>query len=147
MIRERIISNYNKKRVFELNEIADNFRNIYTIILYGSRVSDFSNNLSDIDLFYLSEKKLTMMDEAEVLYNINKHLQTTEVDFVNLRKLSLKDQYDILTNGTLIYNSDEIKLSDYKEKIICLYFDFMHIHNEYFECFKKNLITGDIIKL
>ena len=38
-------------------------------------------------MVYLSDEKLSMMDEAEVLYSINKFFETNEVDFVNIKKL------------------------------------------------------------
>ncbi len=144
MRKKNIIKNFSK--IEKLNTILNKFIDIYTIILYGSRLSSFYTNLSDIDLFYLSSKVLTLIEEAEVLYRINSFLNTTNVDFTNLQKLSLKEQYDMLTKGKIVYCSNEEKLSDYKEQIILKYFDFKPFYEEYFLCFKQNLKSGDLLK-
>lgn len=147
MIREKIITNFNKEKLLKLPDILYRFKELYTVIFYGSRATDKYTELSDIDLFYLSKIKFSLKDEADILYEITKYLDIMEVDFTNLKRVSLKKKYEILTNGKLIFCSDENSFIDYKEKITLRFFDFKPYYDEYIACLKKNIISGELINI
>lgn len=146
MIRYKKIINFQNKDLFTLSPVFNRIPVMQAVFFYGSRVHEQHTDLSDIDLFYLSEENINLTDEAEILYQINKLIHTTEVDFTSIKNLPLKVQYDILTQGQVIYSRNEEFITDYKEFIIIKYFDFKPVYDEYMSCFKNNMHSGEILK-
>ncbi len=146
MIKETRIENFDMNKLAALDDVLKKYTDITTIILYGSRVTGHVTCLSDIDLFYLSTCHLSMSEEADILYDITVYLKTTEVDFADIKNMSLKKQYEIITGGKLLYCMNEEILCDYKEQVIINYLDFKPLYDEYFSNFRTNLKNGVLLE-
>ncbi|MDT8860227.1 nucleotidyltransferase domain-containing protein [Alkalihalobacillus sp. MEB130] len=92
----------------------------FFIILFGSTVKGTSNNSSDFDVAFLSDKQL---DRYE-LFMISQELASKlnrDVDLIDLNQASTVFQTQVIHTGHVIYCSNERKKAEFDLKVLKMY--------------------------
>jgi len=113
----------------KMNQIIDtckSYQNIIALYLFGSYETEHQTPLSDVDLAILpsNQDKLSLSDEQAILATIQEIGGTDDINMINLVKVPITLQMEVISTGTLLYCSDEIGLADFKEYVIKRYCDF-----------------------
>ena len=113
----------------KMNQIIDtciSYQNIIALYLFGSYGTEHQTPLSDVDLAILpsNQDKLSLSDEQAILATIQEIGGTDDINMINLVKVPITLQMEVISTGTLLYCSDEIGLADFKEYVIKRYCDF-----------------------
>lgn len=109
--------------------------NIIMAVIFGSYGTEYQLPESDIDIGILYEMAPSMNDELTLEADISEILHTDRIDMVNLNKAPITLQFKAL-QGSIIYEGDYIKCSDFIEHVLNIYQDYsidMYFFNkEYF---------------
>ena len=100
------------------------FRNDTNILLayvFGSYVEGYENEDSDIDFAILFKNDIGLWDEMALQVQISEAIGFEKVDVVNLNKINLKIQFEVISKGLTIYESDKDTADDYIERVLHLY--------------------------
>lgn len=116
---------------------------VVAILLFGSAVDGTFHKGSDIDFAILFRKKeIPLKDPVTVYGEIYRELSKNfkgKIDIVYLHEAPLSLQFNAVTEGRLIFCTDEDFFYDYKDKTIMFYLDF-----KYFEdIFNEALLSHD----
>lgn len=131
MIKLKKIKGNVKKRLNTLKDQVMDFPEVAFIYLFGSYARNEENDLSDIDLaFYLSESDTNDSLEVKLYERISTHLRTDEITFVSLNNAPLWLAHRVISEGVIIYQTDEKHRLNYIERINKLYLDFLPYHEE-----------------
>lgn len=113
----------------QMQEIIDYIslqEDVLALYLYGSYGTGYQNYLSDVDfaVLPLEDRELDIAREARLLGELQGICKNDDVNLVNLRRVPVTLQMQVLDTGRLLYCRDEIQLADFKEYVICRYCDF-----------------------
>lgn len=90
--------------------------------LFGSFARDEATPISDVDLAYLPDEKLTgdalERFETELYLTISGALRTDEFTFVNLRRAPTFFAWRVLAEGKLLFCRDELACAEVRETIL-----------------------------
>jgi hypothetical protein len=89
---------------------------------------------SDIDFAILFENDIRILKEMEVSNNISDIINYEKVDTIDLRKAPITLQFKAIQEGKSLYESDELKVSDYIELVLNRYRDEKY----YYDSFMKD---------
>ncbi len=111
----------------QINDIitaAADCQKIIALFLFGSYGTEGQTPLSDVDLAFLSEDEAFELEkELSFMSKLEEIGKTEDINAVNLRKISIELQMEIISSGHLLYCRDEHQLADFKEKVIKFYCD------------------------
>ena len=121
----------------KLKGIAKKYK-IADIYFFGSRVLGFERSESDFDIAVrfkkgLPEPKKRWKIYGELFSDLQSLFKNREVDLVFLEELSPHFQFEIVTEGKLIYSEDLEDSCNFVEKIANFYRDYKYFIDEYFE--------------
>jgi predicted nucleotidyltransferase len=111
----------------EINKLISYFSNKHYIIasyIFGSFGTEHKKESSDIDFAVLYTQDITLKEEITLEVKISEIFKRDDIDIVNLNKAPINLQHSIIYTGDLLYCSDPIKLSDFKEKVFKNYGDY-----------------------
>lgn len=94
------------------------------IYLFGSYGTEYQTAESDIDIALLIPFDLQNDLLDKILLNIQNELAIKSghnIDLVNLRKVSTVFQFEIISNGKLIYSSDQAAVEEFELLVMSLY--------------------------
>ena len=114
-------------------------RGVVCAHLFGSRATGTQGPLSDIDIAYHADRRLSMMEEADLLYELGRALGTHEVDLVSLRTMSLRTRVEVLETGIPLFARSPEEVADLLAQARHEYFDFQPYEQEYDREFQRNL--------
>lgn len=90
------------------------------IYLFGSTVKGTVHNGSDIDIAFLSEKKLDTYDLFMMAQELAEKLER-EVDLIDLSQASTVFQAQIIQTGKVIYCNNETEKAQFEMKTLKMY--------------------------
>ena len=132
-----------------INEIEEKIKTILVnklspklIYIFGSIVANRVRDDSDIDIAILTEKKI---DEYQ-LYMVSQQLADElkrEVDIVDLKDASTIFKAEIIKNGKLIYNSDNLGKMYYQLEVLRDYTFLNERRQEIIDKLKKKVAKYD----
>lgn len=132
-----------------INEIEEKIKTILVnelspklIYIFGSIVANRVRDDSDIDIAILTDKKI---DEYQ-LYMISQQLADElkrEVDIVDLKDASTIFKAEIIKNGKLIYNSDNLGKMYYQLEVLRDYTFLNERRQEIIDKLKKKVAKYD----
>lgn len=131
------LQNTEAKIISLLTSIA----NVKAIYMYGSIITEYFNDESDIDIAILLDKKI----EIQTLYEINMKLASTldkDVDLVQLDNVSTVLQFQVIQTGKRIFCKDEKYCNRYESQIFCEYIELNELRKPYLDEIKK---TGKVL--
>ena len=124
--RQELIEYFNKK-----NEIL-------TIYIFGSHGTTYENEMSDIDLGISFDNEMSLMQVLTIAGEIEMII-SKEVDLLDFNKVNILLKYKIIKTGEIIFERDEIKTANLKEKVLKEYFDFGFKLKKMKEDFRESL--------
>lgn len=130
-----------KKMKFDEEKL--NFLGVAAILIFGSAIDGTFHKGSDIDFAVLFKNKEMALKNPVMVYGeiyreISKNFKG-KIDIVYLHEAPLSLQFNAVTEGKLIFCSDENFFYEYKDKTIMLYLDFKYFEN----IFNEALISHD----
>ncbi len=126
-----------KIKIMLVNELSPKL-----IYIFGSIVANRVRDDSDIDIAILTEKKI---DEYQ-LYMVSQQLADKlkrEVDIVDLKDASTIFKAEIIKNGKLIYNSDNLGKMYYQLEVLRDYTFLNERRQEIIDKLKKKVAKYD----
>ncbi len=106
-----------------INEVKE-YQDIIALYLYGSYGTELQSPLSDVDLAILPASEIKFSDELALTAKIQEIGKSDDINTVNLLKVPITLQMEVISTGELLYCRDQIKLADFKEYVIRRYCDF-----------------------
>jgi predicted nucleotidyltransferase len=99
---------------------------ILALYLYGSYGTEYQTVFSDVDFAVLPMRFSPLDHEREI--ELNAELiqlgKNDDINLVNLSRVPVTLQMQVLETGRLLYCKDELLLADFKESVIRRYCDF-----------------------
>ena len=129
--------------------LIDHFRQdrrVLSLYLFGSYARKKEGPLSDIDIALLLDDSdaISLKDELHYLSQINEILNTDEVSFVILNEAPLMGQFQIVSQGEMLYSADAQARCAFEQAVTDLYIDFRPILEQYDEALIKS-IKGETV--
>lgn len=127
-----------------IKKIAQKYK-LSLIYLFGSKALNKDSNLSDFDIAVLP-KDGTKKDRKDLVLNLifefSQLFHSDKIDLLVLEGSSLSIQYNVISEGKLLYANNPDVRSDYETRIIKLYLDFKKFEEEYYESMHKSIREG-----
>lgn len=108
-------------------ELAGQEPALHAVFLFGSTVEGFSGERSDLDFGIVigdGRQKVDLKEELRLGVLFSEKLRK-EVDVVILNNASLAFAYRVLSLGVLLFERQREELSDYIERVMDHYLDFL----------------------
>lgn len=107
-----------------LNLYLTNKQNIVAFYIFGSYGTKYQNTKSDIDFAALYDGITSLQEELMLEVKLSDIFKRDDIDVVNLNKAHIALQHNVLYTGELLYCSDNLKLSNFKEHVFNIYGDY-----------------------
>jgi len=121
----------------KIKEVAEKY-SLADIYLFGSQISGFAREDSDLDVAVRFKDGLPKEEERGKLYgNIFSDLsfcfENYKIDLVFMDEVLLHFQFKIINDGQLIYSENTKKSMEFQEKIANYFRDYKYFIDEYFK--------------
>jgi len=97
--------------------------NIEIAYLFGSYADDTYNEATDIDIAVIYKDDIDEYDHAWKNLDVSKIFGYIDVDYIDLEKVNVFLQFEILQKGKLIYCDNEDSLIKFTRKVQDLYIE------------------------
>ncbi|MEJ2249894.1 MAG: nucleotidyltransferase domain-containing protein [Candidatus Lokiarchaeota archaeon] len=124
-----------------IKKIAQKY-NLSLIYLFGSKAIKKDSKLSDTDIAVLPKdgvKKDRKDLVLDLIFEFSQLFHSDKIDLLVLEGSSLSIQYNVISEGKLLYANNPDVRSDYETRIIKLYLDFKKFEEEYYENMRKSI--------
>jgi len=118
------------------------------IYLFGSKATGQDTKMSDFDIAVLINnakaynlKKLIL----DLIFDCSQIFHSDKIDLVILNNASLAVQYNVISDGKILYELDPEIRYDYEVKVISLYLDFKRYEDEYYKAMHKQILEDTTI--
>ena len=113
----------------QLNAMVDYIKNrgdILAFFIYGSYGTKYQTIFSDVDLAVLPRPGATFDFRSELSAAAELSLigKSDDINLINLNKVPVTLQMEVLETGKLLYCADKLLLSDFIESVMLRYCDF-----------------------
>ena len=113
----------------QLNAMVDYIKNrgdILAFFIYGSYGTKYQTFFSDVDLAVLPKTGVTFDFRSELSAAAELSLigKSDDINLINLYKVPVTLQMEVLETGKLLYCADKLLLSDFLESVMLRYCDF-----------------------
>jgi len=125
----------------QIENIAEKYK-LNLVYLFGSKVLGIDSKLSDVDIAILindEEKDLKKL-VLDLIFEFSQIFQPIKVDLTILNKAGYTFQYNVISQGIILYKRTEEIKSNYETRIIKLYIDFKRYETEYFEAMHDSIM-------
>lgn len=140
------MSNIFEKYKEDFLQYIRNEENIKIVYLFGSYADGTYNENSDIDIAVIYKGEMDEYDHAGKSLDVSKVFNYIHVDYIDLEKVNVFLQFEILKKGKLIYCEDEDYLIDFTRKVQEQYIEMDYERQKYFEM-EQNRIEEKNINL
>lgn len=123
----------------KLEESLGQDKDIAALYLFGSRTGDYSTPMSDFDLAVLLKEPYGRKKILRVSARASLALHTDDVDILALNTAPVFLANRILREGILMFENDELYVSNFIEKTLRHYFDFKHHLDMYYKEYRTSL--------
>jgi len=118
------------------------------IYLFGSKATGQDTKMSDFDIAVLINnakaynlKKLIL----DLIFDCSQIFHSDKIDLVILNNASLAVQFNVISDGKILYELDPEIRYDYEVKVISLYLDFKRYEDEYYKAMHKQILEDTTI--
>lgn len=102
-------------------------RRLVLVYLFGSQVSGHVGPLSDLDLAILFEKYPDPRERYALAHQIATQVGSSRVDVVILNRAPIELQYNVITMGMIIYESNRLARIEFEARVLSRYFDYLPV--------------------
>ncbi len=113
------------------------------IFLFGSKATGRDTNVSDIDIAVLVNNREAYNLKnliLDLIFDFSKVFCSDKIDLVILNKASLAVQYNVISDGKILYELNPEIRYNYEVNLISLYLDFKRYEDEYYEAMHKQIL-------
>lgn len=114
-----------------LFHIFEQFDKINTVYLCGSYAKGCASENSDIDFAILPCDKLSLHDEMRIQAVLSEELSFENIDLINLCKVSVKLQFNLVSTGRIIYEKNTEFTNQYIEDLLKKYHDRVYRYKRF----------------
>lgn len=114
-------------------EYIRNEKNIRVAYLFGSYADNTYNENSDIDIAVIYKEDMDEYDHAGKSLDVSKVFGYIHVDYIDLEKVNVFLQFEILKKGKLIYCDDEDYLMGFTRRVQDQYIEMDYERQKYFK--------------
>ncbi len=125
-----------------IKEIALKY-DLQLIYLFGSKATGRDTKLSDIDIAVLLNNRDAYNLKnliLDLIFDFSRVFCSDKIDLVILNKASLAVQYNVISDGKILYELNPERRYNYEVNLISLYLDFKRYEDEYFETMHKQIL-------
>lgn len=115
--------------------------NIKAIYLYGSAITEYFNEESDIDIAILLDKKIDFSALFELQVLLSKEMNK-DIDLVQLDTVSTVLQMQVIQSGKRIFCNDVFYCNKYESQIFSEYVELNEMRKSYLDDIAK---TGKVL--
>jgi hypothetical protein len=118
------------------------------IYLFGSKATGQDTKMSDFDIAVLiSEAKGHNLKKLilDLIFEFSQIFHSDKIDLVILNNASLAVQFNVISDGKILYELDPEIRYDYEVKVISLYLDFKRYEDEYYKAMHKQILEDTTI--
>ena len=105
--------------------------NIKIAYLFGSYADNTYNENSDIDIAVIYKEDMDEYDHAGKSIDVSKVFGYINVDYIDLEKVNVFLQFEILKKGKIIYCDNEKYLTDFMNKVQEQYIEMDYERQKY----------------
>jgi predicted nucleotidyltransferase len=144
MIREGVkLPKDVQNRIPELVHVLACDKDVVALYAFGSLANNSLKPLSDLDFGFLFDSRLNKRQRSDkhlaLIGLFTDTLKTEEIDVINMRDAPHRIAFQILKTGTLLFCSDKLALTDFREVMIKSYLDFKHVINAFDAVFLRGI--------
>lgn len=144
MIREGVkLPKDVQNRIPELVNVLACDKDVVALYAFGSLAKNSLKPLSDLDFGFLIDSRLNKRQRSDkhlaLIGLFTDTLKTEEIDVINMRDAPHRIAFQILKTGTLLFCSDKLALTDFREVMIKSYLDFKHAINAFDAVFLRGI--------
>lgn len=130
-----------KETEFKINSICKSY-GIKLLYIFGSYAFNNASSLSDLDIAYLSGKRLELDNFLSLLGELQETFEEEAIDLVDLSNAPLTLTHRVLREGICIYAEDLRTKIEFETKYETLYFDTVPLRKEYFQNLIRRIEDG-----
>lgn len=105
--------------------------NIKVAILFGSYSDNTYNEDSDIDIAVMYKQDMDEYEHSGKSIDVSRIFGDIEVDYIDLEKVNVFLQFEILNKGKIIYCENEDELIDFSRRVQELYIEMDYERKKY----------------
>ena len=128
----------------DIIRIAKRYR-LSLIYLFGSKARGRDTLLSDTDIAILLEndKEINLRKLIlDLIFEFSYAFNSDKIDLLILNNAGLDIQYNVVSEGKILYQLTEDTRCNYETRVIKLYFDFQKYEVEYYTLMHKAILQG-----
>lgn len=125
------MSNIFKKYSNDFLKFVKSEGNITLVYLFGSYADNTYNENSDIDIAVMYDDDIDEYEHAGKSIDVSKIFDNIDVDYIDLNKVNVFLQFEILKKGKLIYCTDEKRLQKFMDKVQRQYIEMNYEKQKY----------------
>jgi predicted nucleotidyltransferase len=113
------------------------------IYLFGSKATGRDTKVSDIDIaVLLNDREAHNLKNLilDLIFDFSRVFCSDKIDLVILNKTSLAVQYNVISDGEILYALNPETRYNYEVNLISLYLDFKRYEDEYYEAMQKQIL-------
>jgi len=113
------------------------------IYLFGSKATGRDSKVSDIDIAVLLNNREAYNLKnliLDLIFDFSRVFCSDKIDLVILSKASLAVQYNVISDGKILYELNSETRYNYEMNLISLYLDFKRYEDEYYEAMHKQIL-------
>ena len=131
-----------------LNEGIKNFliseRNVVFALIFGSKVTGYANQLSDLDIGIYLKNKIDLPEIGRIISEIEK-IAHCKIDLVELNGLYNKNPlfaFEIVSNSELLFSKNKEAFVHFKKRAILHYLDTQRLRETFRTNMNKRIAEG-----
>ena len=127
------MENIFEKHKDEFLEYIQKEGNIKVAYLFGSYANGKYNENSDIDIAVMYKEQVNEYDHAGKSIDVSRVFSDISVDYIDLERVNVFLQFEILSKGKIIYCEDEQGLIDFTRRVQDLYIEMDYERKKYIQ--------------
>jgi predicted nucleotidyltransferase len=112
-----------ENKLDELKSYFKNNKDILAVWIVGSYGTEYQRDDSDIDFAILYNSDIDIMKEMKYEGEISDIIKFENIDTINLKRAPITLQFKTIKEGRSIFEEDFVKVSDYIELVLKIYYD------------------------
>jgi predicted nucleotidyltransferase len=106
-----------------LEDMIDKY-SIKLLVYFGSYLTEFYRDDSDIDIAYISETSLSPVEKMALYEDLIRYHRKSEIDLVDLVRSDPILRYEVALNGKVLYESEPGLFEKYQLYYIKRYYEY-----------------------